>query len=170
MHQPEAAIPTLEYSRILYEGEFRFRSANTGVAAVLCMLMSAAFCMAFFDGFGPLRYIWLVGLALTGGASAYLWWMMLADGAQRFTISTDGIVAHGRLTRWPSIARFGAYGEAKAKSVRMYFVPAPIGPVIHLQTTPHTTPADYERLIALLEDQVVPLYPNLKVGGYQTES
>jgi hypothetical protein len=170
MTQPEPSIPTLDYARILYQGEQRLRSATGAVFAVLSAGVAVGCYLAFRSVAVPYCYVCLACAFLWGAASAYLWWMIFVDGVHRFEIRTDGIVAGGTLTHWSNIMQFGVHGHASAKRVSMYFLPRPIGPVVHLSTTPPTTPREYEQLVELLEDEILPLYPRLKLGGYQFET
>jgi hypothetical protein len=52
----------------------------------------------------------------------------------------------------------------------MFFRAGRLGSPTHLLATPATTPREYEHLIGLLREEILPLYPRLELGGYKEES
>jgi hypothetical protein len=167
---------TLDYCRQVYQGEFRFRSWNMLVFVLVFGMMSLAFgyaavtttvssriSMAF-------RICYLVGFAFAAGLATFLLFSVINDRRQAFTVSTDGIAIHGKLTPWSRIAQLAAYGSPGSSRVIVFFRASKFGPPIKLLTTPPTSSKQYEELLTTLRKTLSALYPNLDRGGYVTES
>lgn len=165
---------TLDYSRQLYKGDYRFRSANALAAAIILALMGIVYGVIAARARAPdeliFRLGFFAGFLLCAAGCVYIVFRAWNDGKQVFTISTDGIVARGKLTPWERITAVSCYGKASSKRVMPYFSTGGFHPPVHLQTTPAMSGAEYEKLIEMLRTEILPLHPTLQLGGYQREA
>ncbi|HEX3356033.1 MAG TPA: hypothetical protein VHS31_03540 [Tepidisphaeraceae bacterium] len=166
---------TLDYSRQLYSGEYRFRSIKTIVTGFAVGLMSFVFAYAAVTGsplsiaFLSFRLFDVILFIITAGAAAFMLFSAVTDHRQYFTIHTEGIVIHGKLTSWSQIVQFAAYGSLGCSRIIMFFRRGKFGPPTKLLATPPTTSREYEQLLTTLRKTLSPQYPHLQLGEYFTE-
>jgi hypothetical protein len=161
-------------ARVLYQGQFRLRSVPQLVIVALALMGVTIGYVAVADPFGlaaaPLLHLAVMASAvLVLLAPAYLLYGRIADARQSFTIRMDGILADGKLTPWSRIVSVSGFVGLRDTDVSPFFRTGAFGPPVRLMTDRPLTRQEYERLIALLRDEVGPLHPGLKLGGYERE-
>jgi len=167
---------TLEYSRELYRGEYRMRSANGILAAIVSGLAAVgqgALLATIHEpsGFGLfLRLVFVAGVIYCAGACVYLAAGAWKDKKEPFIISTDGIVVRGELTPWERITVLSCYLRQGEEEVTPFFRATGFYTRVCLRSTPRLSRAEYQKMIQIVGMEILPLHPNLKLRGYQREA
>lgn len=165
----------LDYSRPYFCGEFNYRNKTVIISSIVVMgLMSIGFgfVAALPTSLVPrlLRAGFLACFVFAIGCLAYMIYGAITGLRRRFAIGPDGVLYFGKFIPWPRIVQFAAYGVQGSKAVTMFFATRPMGMPYHLVCHPSVSAAQYEELLTVLRTEVAPLHPDLKVGGYFTES
>ncbi len=157
----------LDYSRVLYSGGYRHRSAK-GLAALLLTVPMFAVGAWLVRQLVPL----LFPLAVALFALAVVWqvWAMIDDYQRTFTIRSAGIENHRRFIPWSDVRSFAALGRPGKGRVTLFYV---TGRELLVPRTLFSTRAirapEYEELLQKLRVELGEAYPNLELGGYYRE-
>ena len=164
----------LDYSRLYFCGEFNYRDKTVIISIGVMGLMSIGFgfAAALPTSLVPrlLRAGFLACSVFAIGCLAYVTYGAITGIRKRFAIAPDGVLYYGKLTPWPKIVQFAAYGVEGGKSVTMFFATRPMGMPHRLSCHPPVSAAQYEQLLTVLRTEIAPLYPDLKLGAYFTET
>lgn len=161
----------LEYSRPYFRGEFRYRHVNLILLTIIFGAMSATFgYVATLPAERLFHIAFFAGCIFMGAVFAWFLYGIVTNLRHKFVIAPDGILASGKLTPWSAVARFSAYGHPAEQTVTLFFQTSRLGPPHHLMTHPGISPTEYETLVSVLRSEVAPLYPDLEIGGYESES
>ena len=177
MPQPaETATPiVLGYVRDLYTGGQRFRSWQVGgIFALTCYLavmcsLSLANRLPVEDSSQSQRLGAVLGAAFTVPLAAYIGTGIVAGWEDSFSLTTTGIRGRRRTVPWANVGRLAAYGNAGDTLVRLFYT---VGsgdrrlPIELASSRPIPAP-EYENIIARLQQEVLPSYPHLHLGGYE---
>jgi hypothetical protein len=166
------AMPeTLQYARNFFVGGHRWRSAygyfRVGIALAILTLSYILFIHAPDVG-----YYALLGMIAGGIFLGFCIVRVVGDHQDGFIIGSDGIWRGRKFVRWDDVGRIGAYGRPDSESVTLFFTHSSGGGQKYqvLGDPRPMSPAEYERLIAVLGNVLGSQYPRLKLGGFEDPS
>lgn len=166
----------LDYVRELYAGGQRFRSRQVGLMCLLTSCLTAVeagVATGVLKGpaeGGPSRWVLGCALAFTGSITLFLAIGIVLDRAADFALTTTGIRRGRRTVPWARIGRLAACGLPGEASVRLFYTlgAGRGGLAVELPSSRPIPAAEYEAVVERLRQEVLPIYPHLRVGGYES--
>ena len=162
----------LDYQRaiVVFRSEFRYRSGQ-GVAAGVCAVFVIFFGVMFYQ-FASLPAGRGIGVACivigAAGATAQTVYIGL-NRRRQFEVRSDGIWLAGRLHHWSDIRQFAAYGSPDVGCIQLFFKTR-ASPLPHyLMTNRAISRPQYEGIIAALRSAIGQIYPQVQLGGYESD-
>jgi hypothetical protein len=159
---------TLNYSRPIFIGRFRYRSKCGVISFVLVSALDIIISsyIATHRSFPKFLLLWPL---LFSACAVFLAVAIILDFQQSFSIEAAGITRGRKFIPWSQIVRFGACVTTPgfANSLKLFYTTRPYPRGFHLLQSNWISRVEYEAMIDRLKKEIGDQYPNLKVGGYE---